>query len=227
MKFKLTSPFGVFEEIRDGRAHNGIDLAMPEGTQLRSIVDGVVEKVVDYGAQNIGKGVIIRTDDGTQLIYGHMEKVSVRPGDHVDVGEFIGLSGNTGHSTGPHLHFGMMKDGEYIDPTPLADTIAKMSGKHELWKGPLWQLGEHAKGLITGAVESAQEAAIEAMKHKIFTFLHAAGEVLLDMSYGVTLVGCAVLIILKVAGLLQGYRWASILFTVNALLRLVLGGALK
>ena len=117
MKFRVTSPYGAWEEIRE-HPHTGIDLAMPEGTPLRSIADAVVERVVDYGSYNIGKGVILRLPDGKEVIYGHMSKVTVYPGQHVSGGQLIGYSGNTGHSTGPHLHFGMKEDGHFIDPTP-------------------------------------------------------------------------------------------------------------
>jgi murein DD-endopeptidase MepM/ murein hydrolase activator NlpD len=129
MKFRLSSKYGELSEIRNNVPHHGIDLAMPQGTELRSLLNRTVEKVVDYGNQNVGKGVFIRNDDGTLSIYGHMSKIKVKIGEHLHSGESIGYSGNTGHSTGAHLHYGM-KDasGQWIDPTPVAEHVSNMSG---------------------------------------------------------------------------------------------------
>jgi Peptidase family M23 len=140
MKFRLTSEYGELSLVRD-HPHRGIDIAMPENTTLRSIADGVVERVVDFGNENIGKGVMIRHEDGTVAIYGHLNEINVKPGQHVDAGDVIGLSGNTGHSTGPHLHFGM-KDaqGNFVDPTPIAERVDAMSGNDRIGQ---WALDKY------------------------------------------------------------------------------------
>jgi murein DD-endopeptidase MepM/ murein hydrolase activator NlpD len=129
MKFRLSSEYGELSEVRNMVPHHGIDLAMPEGTELRSVMDGVVERVVDFGNNNLGKGVFIRNDDGALSIYGHMYKIKVKVGEHLTSGESIGFSGNTGHSTAAHLHYGM-KDvaGHWMDPTPVAENVSNMSG---------------------------------------------------------------------------------------------------
>lgn len=128
MKFRLTSPYGELTEVRD-HVHHGVDFAMPEGTTLRTITDGVIEKVVDYGNADLGKGVFLRNEDGTLSIYGHLNEVKVKVGEHLNAGDVVGLSGNTGHSTGPHLHFGMKApDGSWLDPTPIAEKVAEASG---------------------------------------------------------------------------------------------------
>jgi hypothetical protein len=133
MKFRLSTEYGVLTPVHD-TPHTGIDIAMPEGTTLRSVADGIVEKVVDYGSQNIGKGVFVRHEDGSLGIYGHMSNIQVHVGQHIQTGDVLGLSGNTGHSTGPHLHFGL-KDasGQFVDPTPLAEQIVDMSGEKPIW----------------------------------------------------------------------------------------------
>jgi murein DD-endopeptidase MepM/ murein hydrolase activator NlpD len=125
MKFRLTGKFGELSPVRDFQPHSGIDLAMPEGTTLRSIADGVVDRVYD-GSGAIGKGLSVKLPDGTRTIYGHMNEVKAHVGEHVNAGEVIGLSGNTGNSTGAHLHFGM-KDasGHVIDPTSSRRQIGK------------------------------------------------------------------------------------------------------
>jgi murein DD-endopeptidase MepM/ murein hydrolase activator NlpD len=129
VKFRLSSEYGELSEVRNMVPHHGIDLAMPTGTELRSVMDGVVEKVVDYGGNNLGKGVFIRNDDGTLSIYGHMSKIQVKAGEHLTAGESIGFSGNTGHSTAAHLHYGM-KDaaGQWLDPSPAAEKVSNMQG---------------------------------------------------------------------------------------------------
>jgi hypothetical protein len=129
MKFRLSGEYGELSPVRDNLPHKGIDLAMPEGTPLRSIADGVIERVVDYGSKNLGKGVFVRNNDGTLSIYGHMSDIDVKQGAVIKAGEVLGLSGNTGNSTGPHLHYGMKDSaGDFIDPTSYAEKVAESAG---------------------------------------------------------------------------------------------------
>lgn len=224
MKFRLTSKFGALEEVRNGRVHTGIDLGTPMNTELRSIGEGVVEKVFD-GTGAIGKGVKIELENGTHAIYGHMNDVSVKVGEKVHTGEFLGLSGNTGHSTGPHLHFALNRNGEFIDPTPIADELADISGSGvdpvSLFtiKSPLTSiLGE-------GAKETIKENAKATTKEIIFGALEAVGEVIMDCLYGVTLVGTGVMIILRVVGYKPADKYIGLLPTTFVLLRYLFGGA--
>lgn len=220
MKFRLSSEFGVMEEVRNGRVHHGIDLAMPEGTPLRAIDDGIIESIVNYGADNIGKGVIIRLDDGTRAVYGHMNDVSVKQGQSIDAGEIIGLSGNTGYSTGAHLHFGLMKDGAYLDPTPIAEELANISGNLTLLEKA--SLPFHLSSLHGDLVELTAKTVAEKW---LLTALEVVGTFLGDIIYAVALVGGGILIILKICGYKDGYKWAGVLFGVNALVRYLFGGA--
>jgi hypothetical protein len=123
MIVRITSRFGEVSPLRNMRPHTGVDLSFPEGSELPSIAYGVVEKVVDYGAENIGKGVILRLADGKQAIYGHLSDVKVKVGQSITEGQTIGLSGNTGFSTGPHLHLALKENGNFIDPTPFAHKL--------------------------------------------------------------------------------------------------------
>ena len=129
-KIRLTSKFGEISPVRDYRPHTGIDLAIPEATKLHSIVDGKVERVITEANNSaLGNGVIIRGEDGKAYIYGHLKEVNVTPGQNIEMGQFLGLSGNTGNSTAAHLHFGIQEpNGEFIDPAPLADTVADLTG---------------------------------------------------------------------------------------------------
>lgn len=153
MKFRLSSPYGELSQVRDMQPHHGIDFAMPEGTTLRSVADGVVERVIDLGKDNVGKGVFIRHEDGSLSIYGHMSDIDVTEGQTVHAGDVIGLSGNTGHSTAPHLHFGLKDaDGEWVDPTPIADEVAGTMGD--------------MKGALTGVADWFKERGkVDAYEH--------------------------------------------------------------
>lgn len=124
--FEVSSPFGSIDSVHKV-PHSGIDLVMEEGTKLYSPVDGIVERVVDYGNQNIGKGVIIKTNTGETVIMGHMSDTSASEvGEKLSRGDFVGLSGNTGHSTGAHLHLGLKnEDGNFINPEGMFDNNYK------------------------------------------------------------------------------------------------------
>ncbi|MEH7374922.1 M23 family metallopeptidase [Neobacillus drentensis] len=135
MIVRISSKFGAVDAVHK-TPHMGVDLAKPEGTTLRALGEGVVDRVFD-GIGNIGKGLSVQFNDGKRVIYGHMSEVKARIGDNVHAGEIIGFSGNTGNSTGPHLHLGMKgADGSWLDPTPLADKVANIN-----WvDGPLTQM---------------------------------------------------------------------------------------
>lgn len=99
--------------------HPGIDIAVEEGSYIRAAGAGVVERA---GADPIyGNYVRIRHADGYQSVYGHASELFVRPDDTVQRHEVIALTGNTGTSTAPHLHFEILKDGAPVDPRTLID----------------------------------------------------------------------------------------------------------
>jgi hypothetical protein len=210
VKFRITGKFGELSPVRDFKPHSGIDLAMNEGTTLRSVADGVVDRVYD-GTGLIGKGLSVKFPDGTRAIYGHMNEVKAHVGDHLSAGDIVGLSGNTGNSTGPHLHFSLKNpDGSAIDPTPIADKLASISGDHV---GPLGKV-------FAWGTESVREKAAD-MTTEIALGVFDA---LKDFLLAGTLIGAAVLILLKVAGWRDGGRWAGVLIVVNILLKFLFGG---
>ncbi|WP_319942384.1 M23 family metallopeptidase [Nocardia aurantia] len=101
---------------RWGTFHYGIDIAAPIGSPIYAVADGTV---IDAGpAQGFGLWVRIRHDDGTITVYGHMYDFSVSVGERVHAGEQIARVGNRGDSTGPHLHFEVLINGQHIDPQP-------------------------------------------------------------------------------------------------------------
>jgi murein DD-endopeptidase MepM/ murein hydrolase activator NlpD len=101
---------------RWGRMHTGIDLAGPFGSPIRAVTAG---KVLEAGYES-GYGYIVKLEhaDGTITYYAHCSKLRVDAGERVTAGEQIAEEGNTGHSTGPHLHFEVRVDGNPINPIP-------------------------------------------------------------------------------------------------------------
>lgn len=110
--WNVTSNFGY----RWGRLHAGTDVGVPIGTTVRASRGGQVITAGWVGGY--GNCVIIDHGDGVATRYGHLSEVTVSVGQYVDQGEQIALSGNTGRSTGPHLHFEIRINGEAVDPLP-------------------------------------------------------------------------------------------------------------
>ena len=109
---RLTSGYGR----RWGRLHAGIDLASGIGSPVRAAADGRVESAGWEGGY--GRAVRITHSDGTVTIYGHMSALLVDSGERVEAGQLIGREGNTGQSTGPHLHFEVRVNGTPVNPLP-------------------------------------------------------------------------------------------------------------
>ena len=106
----LTSTF----KWRWGRMHKGIDWAVPKGTTVRASCGGTVVSAGWSGGY--GNCITIRHPDGKQTRYGHLSKILVSAGQKVDQGQKIALSGNTGRSTGPHVHFEILVNGTQVNP---------------------------------------------------------------------------------------------------------------
>ncbi len=112
--YTVTQAFGENPEAyaRFGQSgHNGLDFAIPEGTPVMAAADGIVDRAMfDPG----GYGNYVRVyHGGYSTLYGHLSRASVTIGNKVKAGDVIGYSGNTGNSTGPHLHF------ELRDPSKI------------------------------------------------------------------------------------------------------------
>ncbi|MBO3141944.1 M23 family metallopeptidase [Dermatophilus congolensis] len=111
----ISSGFGM----RWGRMHKGVDFAGRKGTPIRAVAAGRV--TVASNLAGYGKVVYIDHGDGTQTRYAHLNCFSTKVGERVKAGEKIGELGNTGHSTGPHLHFEVRIKGRAINPLPWLD----------------------------------------------------------------------------------------------------------
>ncbi len=112
-----TSDFGE----RWGRMHNGVDLGVVTGTEVRASRAGTVTKAGWGGAY--GYCVFIDHGDGVETRYAHLSELNVSEGDYVSQGDVIALSGNTGRSTGPHLHFEIRINDEPINPEDYLSEI--------------------------------------------------------------------------------------------------------
>lgn len=112
----ITSNFGS----RWGRMHKGLDIKVYIGDTIRAAFDGKV-RIVRYEANGYGNYVVIRHHNGLETIYGHMSKHLVGENETVHAGDPIGLGGNTGRSTGSHLHFETRLCGVALNPALMFD----------------------------------------------------------------------------------------------------------
>jgi len=113
---RITSEFG----FRRYRWHHGTDLKLNVGDSIYSTFDGIV-RITSYDRNGYGYYVVVRHKNGLETLYGHMSKILVEIGEEVKAGDVIGLGGNTGRSTGPHLHFEVRFQGLSINPTEIFD----------------------------------------------------------------------------------------------------------
>lgn len=114
--YRISSYFGNRADPFTGVAssHTGIDLAVAKGTPIRASKGGTV--ITAGWSNTYGNYVIISHSGGYQTLYAHMTKYTVKKGQTVNQGELIGYVGSTGYSTGPHLHFGVYKNGNLVNP---------------------------------------------------------------------------------------------------------------
>lgn len=120
---KITSYYGnrVHPIYGVTRFHSGLDLAAPMGSPILAAANGVVV-AADYNS-SMGNYVMIDHGDGLFTIYMHSSMLECSKGDKVTAGQEIAKVGSTGASTGPHLHFSVRKDGQYVDPTSYLGTL--------------------------------------------------------------------------------------------------------
>ena len=108
---------GLAEGDPGAERHSGLDLAVPVGSDVRATGGARVKEIGTDSAY--GRFVLLEHPQGYESMYGHLSRVIVAPGDSVRAGQVIGLSGNSGRSTAPHLHFEIRRGGQSIDPLTL------------------------------------------------------------------------------------------------------------
>lgn len=132
VRMVVTSGFGkrVHPITRKVTSHDGIDLSAPKGTRILASRSG---KVTFAGeADGYGLLVIVDHGQGVETRYAHASAMLVKEGQEVKAGQVIAKVGNTGRSTGPHLHFEIRRHGRPVDPWPLL-----AGGRSRAWRPPL------------------------------------------------------------------------------------------
>lgn len=125
----VTSSFGMRKHpvLKYLKAHNGVDYGTPVGTPVWSVADGTVTHAGWAGAN--GNLVCIRHMNAFETCYAHLSKVNVSRGQRVSQKQVVALSGNTGRSTGPHVHYALKRNGAYVNPLnqnfPRAEPLPK------------------------------------------------------------------------------------------------------
>jgi murein DD-endopeptidase MepM/ murein hydrolase activator NlpD len=113
----VTSDYGLRFRGMLPELHRGVDIAVPIGTQVRTMAPGTIR----FAGVQSGYGNVVWVDHGGEVlsVYGHLSEIHVRQGEVVDVGTLLGLSGDTGDVTAPHLHFEVWRWGRERDPVAL------------------------------------------------------------------------------------------------------------
>lgn len=114
----MTSPYGYRRRFR--RMHKGVDLKLQVGDTVRAAFDGRV-RLTSFERRGYGNYVIVRHTNGLETVYGHLSRFLVEPDTYVKAGDPIALGGNTGRSTGPHLHLETRFMGYAINPSAIFD----------------------------------------------------------------------------------------------------------
>ncbi|MCA2981722.1 MAG: M23 family metallopeptidase [Myxococcaceae bacterium] len=152
---RITSPFGLRAHPTLGRQqlHTGVDLSVPEGTPVKVVAAGVVRRASEDAVN--GKVVIVDHGRGVTTAYCHNSRLLVTAGQHVEAGQAVSVSGNTGRSTGPHLHYQLELGRRPVDPLRFRGRGGAVGGLVPASPGP--RLPEPATG--RRALEEAFERA--------------------------------------------------------------------
>jgi len=177
----MSSPFGnrIHPNTHRPSFHNGIDIVVPTGTKLYSTEDRGVVKRVNWGVDNNGDGKVDLDAKGNPKINGkcveveyrhgkdtytvqylHMSRVDVKEGQTVDHNTLLGLSGATGRGTGAHLHYGVKKNGEYINPVSYLADIAVLSES----KAKIMDMKHGTGDVLAAAKQRVDETQLMALK---------------------------------------------------------------
>jgi hypothetical protein len=136
---RMASGYGmrIHPIYKTAKMHTGMDFTAPVGTEIYATGNGIIGRVERNG-RGYGNNVVISHGFGYQTLYGHMSRMAVRPGQRVNRGDLIGYVGNSGTSTGPHLHYEVLRGGKPVNPvnfyyndlTPEEyETMLEMSSK--------------------------------------------------------------------------------------------------
>ena len=168
---KITDIFGYRPRRR--RVHNGLDVKVQKGDTIYAAFDGKV-RITAYQRRGYGHFVVIRHNNGIETLYAHLSKKLVSENQNVKAGEPIGLGGNTGRSTGSHLHFETILLGKCIDPALLFDFENQtVTGDSYVYRRPGSRYIENGKVKVAGPepkyhkVKKGETVAKIAKKHGV------------------------------------------------------------
>ena len=153
----VTSRYGYRRSFR--RQHYGTDIKVYVGDTIRAAFSGKV-RVVAYEGKGYGKYIVMRHPNGLETVYGHLSKQLVKEDQVVKVGEPIGLGGNTGRSTGSHLHFETRFLGQFINPEKLFNFEAQdIQGDYYVFRSNGQNALLAAHEIVGGESEMSEEEA--------------------------------------------------------------------
>jgi len=179
----ITSKYGWRRNplTKSKQFHTGIDLRAKIGTPIKAAADGVIETARRDGKKGYGKLIIMNHAMGFKTLYAHLNKVKVKVGEFVQKGQIIGYTGNSGYSSGPHLHYEVRYIGKTLDPYRFMRwnlqnyaSIFKKEGRvkwQSLVKGIEWQwtqlkrLSSHGERTST-AKSNSDVSSISTVKSK-------------------------------------------------------------
>ncbi|WAH39491.1 M23 family metallopeptidase [Alicyclobacillus dauci] len=193
--WQVTTTFGAVDSSH-AASHSGVDLALPMDTPVQSITSGVVEKITHEGSQGFGNAVWLKEPDGYRIVFGHLDKVKAYAGERIHKGDVIGLSGDTGYSTGPHLHIGVMApNGKWVDPDNY------FSPWHNWFHLSSNRVKNSEDEFVVGHVEHWIGEIVKGLARDF-------GEWALHQIAPIALVICAVSLLGVIAGMVRPRRWA-------------------
>lgn len=124
--FSISSWYGYRRDPFTGQRsfHRGIDISIRQGTPIRATGNGTVAEI--GWDRYLGRFIRVNHNLGYQSIYGHLSRTAVRKGQRVGAGNTIGYSGNTGRSTGPHLHYQINRNEKSVNPVEVVNPLANI-----------------------------------------------------------------------------------------------------
>ena len=145
---KITDIFGYRPRRR--RMHKGLDIKVQRGDTIYAAFDGKV-RITSFQRRGYGHYIVVRHNNGIETLYAHLSKKLVEANDNVKAGDPIGLGGNTGRSSGSHLHFETILMGKSLDPALMFDfKNQKMTGESYLYRRPGSKYIENGQVKIAG-----------------------------------------------------------------------------
>lgn len=175
----ITSRYGW----RRGRPHKGIDIDLVTGDSVVSILDGVV-RFARY-SRGHGKTVVVRHFNGLETTYAHLSHIAVKANDTLKKGQYLGKGGNTGRSTGSHLHLVTSYKGEYIHPEYLFNFDATNTIRSkDLWVTHKWTRTTYhsSRGLAKLTLFNTKEEALASLEKQRKVYVVRKGDTLSRIS---------------------------------------------